>query len=149
MASTLHPSLVREPELLDIVDDEWAADTLSDDGERRALPRAASAPGRSPPRSAAARPPARRRAPARGSHASQRGDGRAGLQGQRGREVDGAGAQHGALGGAPQPRGRAPEGPRCSRLPCAEMGSSAGGQEGSPPGTARCLGAAGLAGSST
>ncbi|KAL6769766.1 hypothetical protein ACKKBG_A32255 [Auxenochlorella protothecoides x Auxenochlorella symbiontica] len=31
MSSTLNYALVREPRLLDIVDDEWAAETLPDD----------------------------------------------------------------------------------------------------------------------
>lgn len=37
MSSTLHFALVREPHLLDIVDEEWARDSLSDDGEQARL----------------------------------------------------------------------------------------------------------------
>ena len=33
MASTLDFALVREPQLLDLIDDEWAQDCLPDDGE--------------------------------------------------------------------------------------------------------------------
>jgi len=32
MSATLHYSLVREPELLDVLDEEWLKDTLPDDG---------------------------------------------------------------------------------------------------------------------
>ena len=34
MASTLEFSLVRDPEKLDLIDDEWPTDKLPDDGER-------------------------------------------------------------------------------------------------------------------
>jgi hypothetical protein len=32
MSTTIHFSLISEPHLLDIIDDEWMQDTLADDG---------------------------------------------------------------------------------------------------------------------
>ncbi len=39
MATNHLASLVREPHLLDLVDDEWAKDSLPDDGEGCTAPR--------------------------------------------------------------------------------------------------------------
>ena len=35
MSTTIHFSVISQPELLDVVDDEWMQDTLADDGEHR------------------------------------------------------------------------------------------------------------------
>lgn len=35
MSKTIHYSVITHPELIDIVDEAWAKDTLPDDGQRR------------------------------------------------------------------------------------------------------------------
>ena len=37
MSSTLHFSLIRDPKLLDIIDEEWEADVLPEEGDKFSL----------------------------------------------------------------------------------------------------------------